>query len=65
MPLINHMNTLSPSFEDLGMKDRIRCDDGSKPVQKNCKFFVQNIHEETFIVKPVIIIIIYSSNSYN
>ena len=23
MPLIDHMNTLSPSFEDLGMEDRI------------------------------------------
>ena len=23
MPLINHMNTLSPSFEDLGMEDHI------------------------------------------
>ena len=25
MPLIDHMNTLSPSFEDLGMEDHIRC----------------------------------------
>ena len=60
MPLIDHMNTLSPSFEDLGME----CDDGSKPVQKNCKMFVQNIHEETFLVRPVIIVVIVKINNH-
>ena len=60
MPLIDHMNTLSPSFEDLGTM----CDDGSKPVQKNCKMFVQNVHEETFIVKPVIIVVIVIINNH-
>ena len=64
MPLIDHINTLSPSFEDLGMEDPDKmCDDGSKPVQKNCKMFVQNVHEETFLVKPVIIVVIVIINN--
>ena len=48
------------------MEDRIytMCDDGSKPVQEDCKMFVQNVHEETFLVKPVIIVEIVIINNH-
>ena len=34
------------------------CDDGSKQVQKNRTFFVQNVLEGTFIVKLMLVIIV-------
>ena len=40
------------------------CDDGSKPVQEDCEMFVQNVHEETFLVKPVIIVEIVIINNH-